>query len=130
MLRKFLDQLSSQYRYVVIDNEAGMEHLSRRTTNNVDLLCIVAEPTPIGVLTLQRIFALAKQLPIAVKQIAVIWNRAENSKEINGIDILGFIPYDEDLFESSMQGKTVFDLERDSPAFIAVRKIFEKMVNW
>ena len=130
MLRKFLDQLSSQYQYVVIDNEAGMEHLSRRTTNNVDLLCIVAEPTPIGVLTLQRIFALAKQLPIAVKQIAVIWNRAENSKEINGIDILGFIPYDEDLFESSMQGKTVFDLERDSPAFIAVRKIFEKMVNW
>jgi len=44
MLRKFLDELSSQYRFVVIDNEAGMEHLSRRTTNNVDLLCIVSEP--------------------------------------------------------------------------------------
>src|SRR4030042_2038478 len=63
LLRKFLDELSSQYRYVIIDNEAGMEHLSRRTTNNVDLLCIVAEPTPIGSVTAQRISDLTQKLP-------------------------------------------------------------------
>jgi CO dehydrogenase maturation factor len=123
MLRKFLDQLSSQYQYVIIDNEAGMEHLSRRTTNNVDLLCIVAEPSPVGIVTSQRIFALAKRLPIAVKQIGVIWNRAESSRELNGIEVLGFVPYDKALFESSMQGKTIFDLKQDSPAFLAICKI-------
>ena len=128
MLRKFLDELSSQYQFVIIDNEAGMEHLSRRTTNNVDLLCIVAEPNSIGTVTAQRIFALAKKLPIVVKQIGVIWNRAENSKEIDGIDILGHIPYDKAVSDASMQAKTVFELANDSPAFSAASKIFEDIL--
>ena len=54
ILRQFLNKLSSQYAYVVVDNEAGMEHLSRRTTNDVDLLCIVAEQTPIGFVTAKK----------------------------------------------------------------------------
>ncbi len=128
MLRKFLDELSSQYQFVIIDNEAGMEHLSRRTTNNVDLLCIVAEPNTIGTVTAQRIFALAKKLPIVVKQIGVIWNRTENSKEIEGIDILGHIPYDKAVSDASMQAKTVFDLANDSPALSAAGKIFEDIL--
>ena len=125
MLRKFIDQLSSQYQFVIIDNEAGMEHLSRRTTNNVDLLCIVAEPTSIGAITAQRIFALAKELPIVVKQIGVIWNSADSSRELNGIDILGYVPYDKAVLDGSMQSKTVFELEGNSPAFLAVQKMIE-----
>ncbi|MGD2094964.1 MAG: AAA family ATPase [Phycisphaerales bacterium] len=125
MLRRFLNELSTQYQFVLIDNEAGMEHLSRRTTNNVDLLLIVAEPTPIGELTAKRIFELAKNLPIVVKQIGVIWNRASNNKEIDGIDSFGYIPYDNTVSEASMQGKTVFDLNDESPAFVAIRRILE-----
>ena len=128
MLRKFLDELSSQYEYVIIDNEAGMEHLSRRTTNNVDLLCIVADPNTIGTLTAKRIFDLSKKLPIAVKQTGVIWNRTENDKEIDGIDNFGHIPYDKALFDASMQDKTVFDLANDSPAFSMARKILEEKI--
>jgi CO dehydrogenase maturation factor len=150
MLRKFLDELSSQYQYVIIDNEAGMEHLSRRTTNNVDLLCIVAEPTSIGALTARRIFDLAKQLPIVVKQIGVIWNKTENSScvvrdaycvkkntqydirntqyELDGIDIFGHIPYDKAVSDASMQAKTVLDLANDSPALSAAWKIFEDIL--
>jgi len=128
-LRTFMDKLSSTYGYVVVDNEAGMEHLSRRTTNNVDLLCIVAEQTSIGVLTARRIFDLAKQLPIVVRQIGVIWNRAENSKEIDGIDTFGHIPYDKTVSDASIQAKTVFDLEDNSPAFLAVRRIIEQKLT-
>jgi CO dehydrogenase maturation factor len=128
MLRKFLDQLSSQYEFVIIDNEAGMEHLSRRTTNNVDLLCIVAEPNTIGTLTAKRIFDLSKKLPIAVKQTGIIWNRAESDKQIEGIDSFGYIPYDKSVFDASMQDKTVFDLENDGPAFTAVQKILENIL--
>ncbi len=150
MLRKFLDELSSQYQYVIIDNEAGMEHLSRRTTNNVDLLCIVAEPTSIGALTARRIFDLAKKLPIVVKQIGVIWNKSRapspvprvpavrhpveddkqraTSDKLDGIDIFGHIPYDKAVCDASMQAKTVFDLANDSPAFSAAWKIFEDIL--
>lgn len=132
MLRTFLDKLSSQYQSVIIDNEAGMEHLSRRTTNNVDLLCIVAEATAFGAVTAQRIFELAKELPISVKEIGVIWNkiadseqRIADSKKLNAIETFGCIPYDKAVSDASMQGKTIFELEGNSPAFLAVRKILE-----
>jgi len=128
MLRRFLDELGSQYEFVVIDNEAGMEHLSRRTTNHIDLLCVVTEPTAIGEVTAQRIIHLASQLPLTVKKIGVVWNRASTSKELNGIDIFGQIPYDPSVSDASMQGKTVFDLEKDSPALEAVTEILEHVL--
>jgi CO dehydrogenase maturation factor len=128
MLRKFLNELSSQYRFVVIDNEAGMEHLSRRTTNNVDMLCIVAEPSPVGIVTAQRIFDLARKLPIIVRQIGVVWSRTDENKKLNGIDFLGHIPYDNAVSDASMQGKTVFDLDDDSPALVAARAMLEHIL--
>ncbi len=129
ILRSFLDKLSSAYSFVVIDNEAGMEHLSRRTTNNVDLLCIVSEATAIGALTTRRIYKLAKQLPISVKQIGVIWNKSDAAKELEDIETLGCIPYDKNLFDASIQGKTVFDIDADNSAFLALRQIFENKLS-
>ena len=129
MLRRFLDELGSQYEFVVIDNEAGMEHLSRRTTNNVDMLCIVAEPTPVGEVTARRIYQLVKKLPIVVKKTGLIWNRAENGKKTDDIDILGHIPYDDAVSNVSMQGKTVFDLDEKSPALVAARKIIDNILE-
>jgi CO dehydrogenase maturation factor len=134
ILRTFLDKLSSQYQYVIIDNEAGMEHLSRRTTNNVDLLCIVAEKTPLGSITARRIFQLAKQLPISVKETGIIWNDTkvdvvENDTDKFKIPCFGNVPYDKAVFGASMQGKPIFDLEANSPAFSAVRKILKDKLN-
>ncbi len=129
LLRQFLNKLSSSYDFVVIDNEAGMEHLSRRTTNNVDFLCIVAEPTPLGNVTTKRIFDLAGKLPISIKKIGVIWNRAETAKNLDGIETLGCVPFDKTVSDASMQSKTVFDLKEDGPAFSAVKKILEQKLN-
>jgi len=140
LLRTFLDKLSSQYKFVIIDNEAGMEHLSRRTTNNVDFLCIVAEPTPLGTVTAKRIFDLAKQLPISVKQIGVIWNdnrglspvtrdaSDERRATSDEIETFGCIPYDKAVLDALMQGKTVFDLQQSSPALSAIQKILEHIL--
>jgi len=126
ILRQFLDRLSSQYGFVIIDNEAGMEHLSRRTTNNVDLLCIVAEQSSLGKLTARRILALAKQLPISVNQIGVIWNRADSFEKLDDIEIFGCVPYDDAVLNTSMQGKTIFDLEENNSALAAVKGILEQ----
>lgn len=142
MLRTFLDKLSTQYQFVIIDNEAGMEHLSRRTTNNVDLLCIVAEPTSLGALTTQRIFELAGKLPIAIKEIGVIWNHNRDPSLVLGgggqetldtkcqIETFGSIPYDKAVFEASLQGRTILDLEQDSPGYAAVRQIFVEKLRF
>jgi CO dehydrogenase maturation factor len=126
ILRQFLDRLSSQYGFVIIDNEAGMEHLSRRTTNNVDLLCIVSEQTPLGELTAGRILALAKQLPISVNRIGIIWNRTNDFKKLDDIETFGCIPYDDAVLNASMQSKTIFDLKKNNSALAAVKKILEQ----
>ena len=126
LLRSFMDKLGNEYGFVVIDNEAGMEHLSRRTTNNIDLLCIVAEPTPIGEVTARRIFDLTAALPIVINEVGVIWNRAASGKDLDGIETLGSVPHDQTLLDISMRGGTIFDLEEDNPALSAVRGILEQ----
>jgi CO dehydrogenase maturation factor len=102
-----------------------MEHLSRRTNNNIDLLCVVAEATPLGVVTAQRIFELARQLPISVKNIGVVWNRTDNIKELEGIDVFGCVPYDKAVSDASMRGEIIFSVERQSPALLAVGNMLE-----
>lgn len=129
MLRRFVDEMGSQYRYVIIDNEAGMEHLSRRTTNNVDVLAVVAEPSRVGIVAAERILELVTRLPIAVKRVGVIWNRTENPpawrKVDGGVEVFGCVGEDEAVLRASMQGRTVFELEADNPAFSAVRAMLE-----
>jgi CO dehydrogenase maturation factor len=129
LLRRILDELSSKYRFVVIDNEAGMEHLSRRTTNHVDLLCVVSEPTSVGSLTARRIFELAKKLPIAVKEIGILWNKIDGecppTKELS---VLARVPEDAMVLEASRRGSDVFALAEQSPAFQVVRTMVGRLV--
>jgi len=128
ILRTFLDKLGSQYEHVVMDNEAGMEHLSRRTTNKVDLLCIVAEPTAVGIITVKRIFDLTKSLPIIIGNIGVIWNKTDAGSDIDGINILGTVPFDEAISQAAMLGKTILDIDRSSPAIASLEKILDSQM--
>ena len=123
LLRQFLDELRPSYQAVVIDNEAGMEHLSRRTAGSIDLLLITAEPTAIGKVTAERILALSNTLPIAVKRAGIIWNKAQEGPRLGDAEILGSIPYDESVAQAAADGKTIFDLDQKSPAFSAAQKI-------
>ena len=130
LLRQFMDKLNSQYKFVLIDNEAGMEHLSRRTTNNIDLLCIVAEQNVIGEATAQRIYKLVQSLPITVKQTGIIWNKTDTAKQLDGIESFGCVPYDKTLADALAEGKNISDIKTDSSAFTAVKKIIEDKLNF
>jgi CO dehydrogenase maturation factor len=133
LLRRVLDEMSQKYRLVIIDNEAGMEHLSRRTTNNVDLLCIVSEATAIGALTARRIFELAKQLPIVVRDIGVLWNKTGRDYPLEAgakpVDVLAHVPEDTAVLEASRRGGSVFTLPDDNPAFQVVRALAERVLT-
>jgi len=126
LLRQFLDKMSDQYGFVLADNEAGMEHLSRRTTNKVDLLIIVGEPTKIGMVTARRIVELCDSLPITVKEIGIIWNRTDREVEAGDLNVLGCVPHDDNVMNAAIDGKTIFELPEDSPALSAVRDILHK----
>ena len=130
IIRKYTDILSDKYPYVVIDNEAGMEHLSRRTTHNVDLLLVISDPTKKGVLTANRINSLVDELQLEVDQRRLIINRVsdDNFEKLKncGIDLpfkdMYNIENDENIFHLDMEGRPVFDLRSDSAA---VKKFFK-----
>lgn len=134
IIRKYTDKLSETYSYVVIDNEAGMEHLSRRTTHKVDLLLIVSDPTVRGVKTAQRIDSLVKELNLDVANHAVIINRVtgKSGEELRkyaseiGLDVAGLIPQDEMIFELDLRGKSVLELPENSPAVAALYEVLDR----
>ncbi len=130
MLRKFLDEAANAYDFVVVDNEAGMEHLSRRTTNDVDVLFIVAESTPIGIISVKRIFELTESLPITVGKIGVIWNKESGAGgKIEGISTFGCVPCDDAVEEVCVNGRTIFDINEENAAFAAVSRILNQQLR-
>jgi len=124
IIRKYTDILSEKYPYVVLDNEAGMEHLSRRTTHKVDLLLVISDPTRKGVLTANRINGLVDELNLEVDRRKLIINRIsdENFEKIknSGIELpfndMFHIPEDNNIFHLDLEGRPVFELPAGSPA--------------
>src|SRR5512134_1854187 len=133
IIRKYTDKLSETYSYVVIDNEAGMEHLSRRTTHKVDLLLIVSDPTVRGIRTARRIADLVRELDLDIERHALIINRVAGGEgaelkafaESLKLEVAGLVPQDRAVFENDLAGKAICDLPEDSPAVKAAFSIFD-----
>jgi CO dehydrogenase maturation factor len=133
IIRKYTDKLSEKYPYVVIDNEAGMEHLSRRTTHNVDLLLVVSDPTRKGVQTAQRINALVDELTLDVGRRKFIVNRIspENFKRLKDsglgtlIEDTYSVPNDDAIFHLDLEGRPVFELPEDSAAVMTIYRVLD-----
>lgn len=136
LLRKSLDDLSRNYAAVVIDNEAGMEHLSRRTTNDVDYLVAVLNPTLPSLRAVRRILELADELPVRIAHRAVLPTRvgpeglpgwlAAGLAELSAIP-LPEIPQDDAVEQAGAAGRCVFELPADTPALVAVRRVVARL---
>ena len=134
ILNNFADKLGSHYKYMVVDNEAGMEHLSRRTSGKVDILYLVTDYSLRGLRALKRIHSMLASLKLDVKDLGIIVTRApeqlsdiflEEVEEI-GIPIVGTIPDDPALLEFDMARKSLLELPDSSSSVVAVQKIMEK----
>ena len=131
-LREVVDSMSKNYRYVVIDNEAGMEHLSRRTTRDVQHLLVVSDPTQRGLVAAQRIAGFRNELDIQIENAYLILNRLngplppelEEFIDQTDIPLLGVVPADQELASFEFSGRPLVDLGDDSPVY---RKVAEMM---
>ncbi len=136
LARRYIDVLTDNYKYVVIDNEAGMEHLSRLTTQNVDLLFVVSDPTVRGIRTAGRILEVVKELGLNIKDLALIVNRVQGEfdpkmaalvEEI-GLKLAGVLPADETIAAFDLEGKPTIQLPDDIPAVKKANEIFETWI--
>uniref|UniRef100_A0A7C2I2B9 Carbon monoxide dehydrogenase n=1 Tax=Ammonifex degensii TaxID=42838 RepID=A0A7C2I2B9_9THEO len=134
LLRGFIKELAANYPYTVMDNEAGLEHLSRRTTQDVDLLFILSDATVRGVRSAGRIRELADSLRLGVKKKYLVVNRArpdevkvlEPEIERTGLEYTGMIPADPAVEEYDLYSRPLISLPDDSPAVAAVGEILRR----
>ena len=135
-LREVIDSISKNYSFIVIDNEAGMEHLSRRTTRDVQHLIVATDPTQRGLIAAQRIFSIRDELDITIENSYLVLNRIADGvplplqEYIDKMDIplLGVVPFDNELVTYEFSGRPLIDLGDDSPVYISIQHMMKKIL--
>ena len=131
ILRDIIDRMGRSYDYVVIDNEAGLEHLSRRTTRDVDALYVITDPTVRGVVAATRIAELRDELDVNIKQAYLIINRVQGqltpalqtAVDKVGIPLAGIIPSDPQVTQMDADGQALVELPDNAIIFQAISAI-------
>lgn len=137
LLTGFLERLTDNYPYIVMDNEAGMEHISRLTTKNVDVLLVVSDTSRRGLQAAIRINDLAKNLNIGVAKSYLIINQFKEALPASALKLLdesnlelaGTIPEDKTVYEYDLNGRPTIEMPEDSLAIQNAFKIFEKIIK-
>jgi len=136
ILRKTIDALSDSYAFVVMDNEAGMEHLSRGTTKDIDELLIITDYSVKGMRTVARIQTLVDELGLNVARRSVVINRAPDapsetvSTEMARLRIIpsGFVPVDPSVLQFDLVMRPLLEMEDASPAVKSVDELMSRLL--
>ena len=137
LIRKYSDRISRSYRYVIMDNEAGLEHLSRRTTQDVDALIIATDESLRGLRTVQRVLDIIEELQLGIRKRFLVVNRCRNgltdafNSHISGmkVEFLGDIPSDDSIVQFDLEGKPLVTLPDNSLAVRRVSEMMDKVVG-
>ena len=132
LAKQSIDTLKKNYAYVVVDNEAGMEHMSRLVTQDIDVLYVVSDATPRGIMTAARILGLIGELKLKIKRTCALINRLSEKDEPGlrriaaerGIEIGGLVRSDEEVAANDAHEKSIFELEMGSCALADAYTIF------
>lgn len=132
VLRGVMTQLIKDYDYIIIDNEAGLEHLSRRTTRFADSLIVVSDASSVGLKSAKRIIDLVRELKFDVKKRLLLVNRLNrdfDKAKLNeiGLDYLGNLPTDPQIEELSLEGRSIFELNPKAQFFAALNLLGEQI---
>lgn len=136
VLKNALAKLSAQYRFVLVDNEAGLENMSRRIVLRANLLVFVTDPSRRGLDTVRRLRQLAAEMGVQYDHLAIVVNRlrteelsgaAQDLKAETGADFIIGAPDNSELAGLSERGKSLLELSPSNPVASAVSALLDKM---
>ena len=135
MLRASIDRIAGNYEYTVIDSEAGMEHISRQTIRDVDILLVISDVSMRGIITAARMKELIGELRSHVGRVSLVVNRVldklpseiERAIEGYGLELIGTLPEDPELSHLEIKGAPLSELPQDSPIRRGVLGIAERL---
>jgi len=137
ILRRYLETLRSSYRCTVLDNEAGMEHLSRRVSHGIDILVVVSDENPVALRAAGRISRMADDLELQIGRRYLLLNnvrdglgpRAEEEAARTGLEIVGSIPFDEQISAANLFCRSIHEVAPEAPALRKVREMLDRLVG-
>jgi CO dehydrogenase maturation factor len=129
-LRNCMDKLIKEYDYIIIDNEAGLEHLSRRTTRFADTLLVVSDASRVGLKAARRIRELCKELDVKTRNNLLVVNRClgdPGEEAVAGTDLeyVGCVASDDQITAISLNGNSLWDLKDDAVSLASLRSLGE-----
>lgn len=135
LLKRHLEKLSRNYDYMIVDNEAGLEHLSRRVIPDADLMLVTSDATARGLRSAGRVREIVEKVKITVGRIGLVISLArggaaaqlDEAVRQSGLELLGEIPYDETVAGFDLAGKPLLELPRDTPAVQAATSLFQSL---
>ncbi|PKM82086.1 MAG: carbon monoxide dehydrogenase [Firmicutes bacterium HGW-Firmicutes-14] len=134
LLRRHLGNLRENYDYVITDNEAGLEHLSRQVVQDIDYFFIISDASARGIRSAGRVREIVSGLQTKVFNTYLVVTKAMDGIEdlmdeikATGLELVGVIPYDPMVAEYDLKNKPIYDLPDDSKAVQAVREIVKKV---
>ena len=135
LLRDLMTRVIKNYDFVLIDNAAGMEHISRRTMRALDRLLLVSDYSVIGIRSAKRISELVKELGIKVGAASLVINKVggfleplQNEIRATGVKFIGAIPYDASIEDWSISDKPIFEFESIAVKD-TIKEIFANLMN-
>ncbi len=137
LLTQYLEKLIDNYAYLVVDNEAGMEHISRLTTNNIDVLLVVSDATRRGLQAAHRIVELAEALKLNISRKVVMVNRTKEGQsealkealDQYDLNFIGTVPEDSTVQEFDLEGRPTVELPSENAAVQAAYGIFKDIIG-
>lgn len=135
IIRRYMDGLSADYRHVIMDNEAGLEHLSRRTTRKTDVLLVISDAGMRGLMAAYRVLELADEMKLDVGEKMFVLNRAtpEAAKALQPeierlrLPLVATLPEDSGLFEAEVAGISLLDLDESATSIGGSTPLFDKI---
>jgi CO dehydrogenase maturation factor len=136
VLKSVLEEISSHYPMVVLDNEAGLENLSRRIVQKLNLLVLVSDPSKRGLDTVRRLHALAREMEIRYDRLAIVINRLRTDESMlalsdlksgTGADYLVTIPENLELSEMGENGKSLWSISPANPVVQRLSALLDQL---
>ncbi|MDR1943789.1 MAG: AAA family ATPase [Synergistaceae bacterium] len=137
VLKMAIKELSDQYPFVVLDNEAGLENLSRRIVQSVDVLVLVSDASNSGMNTLERLYNLAREMRVGFRKLILLVNRTRGCelsesalrvKSNTGAQKLLALPYDEEIALLAEESKPVWEVSDSNPTYTRVRELISETI--
>jgi CO dehydrogenase maturation factor len=135
LLRGIMDKTVKDYDLTIIDTPAGLEHFSRQTIPDLDVLIVVTDESRRGLTTAERIRDLAREIELRYKELYVVVNKVTPDRKDKvldtakglGLNVIGTIPYDETLAKFDLVGDPLIGLPDDSPAVMEMHQVIKEI---